>query len=322
MTLNKRERILAAATGVAILVFLGRSVLPGSLLPYASLRAQRDRLRADVVQKEEQLSAIQSRVAPLLADWEARSLPTNRQDARTRYQFWLTEQVDSVELARASVVSGEGSEQQGIFRNFTFTIRGRGSLEQLVELMHRIYSAGHLHQIRRMVLNPADDHRQLDMVLTIEALALFGADREDTLSDAPSPHDLAEVSEYRDAIAGRSFFTPYRPPPPTDPPAVADEGPPPRPEPPSLDHLQFTFLNGTTEVNGHLEAWLLTRTSGESHRLREGETCSVGDVSVTVVRIERRHVLMEIDGRHYLVALGENLRNGKALEETVTEESI
>ena len=60
----------------------------------------------------------------------------------------------------------------------SFSVQGRGTLEQLTELLHEFYSAAHLHQIQSLVIAPVGRTDLLDVSVSIETLALAGADAE------------------------------------------------------------------------------------------------------------------------------------------------
>ena len=117
--------------------------------------------------------------------WQRRSLPSDPQVARSLYQAWLLGLVGRVGLGNHSVDAGEPRNRGGYYQ-ISFTVQGRGSLEQLTAFLHEFYSAGHLHQIQSLVITPAGRNDMLDLSITIEALALAGADRKDRLTSEKS----------------------------------------------------------------------------------------------------------------------------------------
>jgi hypothetical protein len=85
-------------------------------------------------------------------------------------------------------------------------------------------------------------------------------------------------------------------------------------EKPKYDQVQFTYVNGITEVNGERQVWMIDRRSGKSYWLREGEKFQIGEFSVQVKHIGPLDVELEWYNRRALVRLGENLAEDKELK--------
>jgi len=311
MALKKREKILAGVTVALVAVFVGKWTLSGDGGTLGALRQERDDLLAEVEQKKAQVHRGRKAAAHLDA-WQRRSLPSDRDIARSLYQNWLLELVDKVEFGHAKVESGEVRSHLGIYWRLPFTIRGQGTLDQLIRLLHAFYSAGHLHQIRRLSIKPDEDSKKLNLTISVEAISLPEADRRDKLSVEPSSHtDLLELPAYRKTIVERNLFGPYVPPPPPVVHTEPKEPPkPPEPQPPSFDHAKYTVVTAILEVGGLPQVWIQVRTTGKKFELREGGSFDVGTDRATVVRIGRREVEIEIDGRRRIVRLGESVRDG------------
>jgi hypothetical protein len=93
--------------------------------------------------------------------------------------------------------------------------------------------------------------------------------------------------------------------------------PPPRTvePPPSLEQAQFVFLTAITQVGDRRQAWISLRADGKLLRLFEGESFNVGQVSVTVSRIQDKTVELQAQTleKHLLVNLGQNLAEARAV---------
>ncbi len=132
--------------------------------------------------------------------------------------------------------------------------------------MYEFYSAGFLHQIRKMDVKPVQNSRELDVNLTIEALSLPTAESKDRLPDklpkeAGHGLQLAKLSDYRDPIVSRDFFAAYvRPAPPS----------PPRREK-TVDLAEFAVVTGFIEVDGIAQVWIQDRMAGKSWQLGTGK---------------------------------------------------
>jgi hypothetical protein len=91
--------------------------------------------------------------------------------------------------------------------------------------------------------------------------------------------------------------------------------PPPPPEnKPKYDQVQFTFVEGITEVDGERLAWVYDRRGGKRLYLREGEKFQIGSFEGRVLHIGLSDVEFEWYNRRALVRLGENLGEDKELK--------
>jgi hypothetical protein len=127
----------------------------------------------------------------------------------------------------------------------------------------------------------------------------------------------SDLDDYREAIAQRNVFAPYRAPPPAAPER------PQEPEQPKFDPCQFAYVTGIVRgVDRQPEVWLIARTTGKKYTLRQGDSFEVGDVSAKVIHINRSDAEIEVDGKRWLVPMGNNLREAQPLfEESGERES-
>ncbi len=308
MTLQKREKVLAAIVGVLLLVVAGRMGAHVLYSPLSLRQAEVEALAQRIADRQAKVQAALPAQARL-AEYRRRSLPSDPQAARSLYQNWLLELTDRIKLKGRKVESSDGRVVKGIYHNLPFTVRGEGTLEQLVQFLYEFYSAGHLHRIRRLSIKPQEKSADLEMIIAIEALALADADRRDKLSTLPG-NRLAhqDLNAYRKSIVERNLFAPFRP------PAVAQR-PQPRetPKPPEpLDPSKFAYVTAIVQVDGQAQVWVKARTKDENYRLREGQRLEIGSFKGVISRIADRHVEITVDGKPdgkpLVVALGEPLR--------------
>ena len=183
---DRRKQLLVAALGLMLLVYAGdwlrTNLLQG---PIDARNAETRRLEAEIAKREKEVRAAMA-LGKTLAEYEAQSLPADPEVSRSLYRGWLTELVTYAGLTGVNVDSGEPTNRQGLFRSIQFSVRGRGTLEQLTLLLYEFYSAAHLHQIRALTLTPLERGDQMDLALSIEALILAGADRKDQLAQSRS----------------------------------------------------------------------------------------------------------------------------------------
>jgi hypothetical protein len=310
MTLKRREKMLAgAALGVLGVVALYLLLMAGDSRTAGKLRTERDRLTDEVEAKNAQIAAA-LREKKRIAEWLARSLPSESVAARSLYKTWLTDLAKEQRISDVAVVSQEAAEsKRNVPVKFAFTLSGRAQLSSLVKFLHAFYSAGHLHQIRHMDIKPKD--RYLDLNLKIEAFSLPGVARKDTLSKEPGKDaskgglQLAKASDYVDPIVARNFFAPY----------VAPDN---RPRS-AFDTARYAFVTGITEANGRREVWLQDRIAGKTYRLAEGAEFRVGLSRGKVKTITLPgEVIIEFDGRVRRLHEGEHLRGGVEVREEAT----
>lgn len=321
MALSKREKNLAIITGVLVLpfaVWLVMGALGGSSKQLLAQKANLDNKIDDAEDTIRKGRDAQKR----LDEWNRRSLPRDVEAAGSRYKIWLMELSESDQYnARFQNTQVKPLKSQPIGEVGTylsFNVSGVASLEQLTRWLYGFYSADYLQQIRALTITPIEESKKLNLVIQVEALALKGATdsegkpRLDALQDLPEDAiDEELLDKYCETIGQRAIFSRYTPPPPERPP----ERPREEPSRPLFDHGKFTRVTGITEVDGRPAVWIRLMTSGKDLRLFEGESFDVGPVKAKVVRIEieGRTIMSEVDGKQYLLALGDNMREAKEI---------
>lgn len=296
MKLKRREMILAWFAGGLIVMAAGWFLLlGGDSRSLGKLRAERDRLAAEVDGKQKLLEAA-GRDGKRLAQWQQRSLPSDPGIARSLYQSWLRGLANRVNFRQLNIESKEVESRRNMFMRESFSLHGHAALPGLIQFLYEFYSAGHLHQIRQMDFKPLENSAELDVNLSIEALSLPGADGSDKLSEEPG-HGLrlAKLDEYLEPIAKRNLFAAFKP-------ARVET---------TMDVTGFAFVTGFTEVSGVRQVWIQDRITGKTWQLREGEGFQVGQLQGTVRTIAPTHeVIVDFDGHRRRLRDGENLRGG------------
>jgi hypothetical protein len=298
MTLQRREKILASAAGGLILIgVLWFLFFAGGGHSLSSLREEYTNKEAEI-EKQKNLLKATTRDADRLDDWRRRALPSKIEIAQSLYQNWLQEIAAKAKFRQLKIDPiKEIGVKRTSFKQFSVTLHCRTSLEDLGAFLFSFYSAGHLHQIRHLDIKPqADNPRELDVTVTIEALSMPDADRTDQLTkESGRGLQLANLEDYGKAIGTRNFFT-----------AAATQGPA------GPDPLQNIFVTGITEVDGVQQVWIQDRTSGKKWILKEGEEVQAGPIHGRVQTIEsNREVVLDINGRLRQFRYGENLTQGK-----------
>jgi hypothetical protein len=291
--MKQRERILALAFGALVAVYAGMWLFQQAVAGPLEVRKQSiDKRQKDIKELETRLARAR-RAGKELAVWETQSLPAHAGQARQLYQEWLTQLIKQVGLADLNVSSAEPVSRKGLYDVLSFSVRGRGTLGQLVEFLFEFYRAGHLHQIQKLDLTPrAQPEDELDLSITIEALVLPGASRRTRLN--PQPSDRLASSSLADyqAIVQRNLFQ------------IGGNAP---------DATDLAYLTAVIDVNGQLEAWFTLRANDELLKLRQGESLHVGQFQGTIAEIVESDVVIESDGERWLLTVGENLAQANSL---------
>lgn len=225
----------------------------------------------------------------VLSELQQRSLPYRLEQARSSYQAWLLELGKQSQLTSVNVDSGEplaySDRGRVLFQSISFTLRGRGSMKQITQLLHDFYAAGHLHKIRTITFNPVGAAELVDVNLTIDTVAMPTADRESALTELPANRSSSpRVEDYR-YIAARNLFQ------------AGGQG-----------IGRFIKLSAvTSNRSGVLEAWFKDTRSDKSYRRASGQTLSVGSLDLRVDKIEKKQVTVVVDEQTWTVKRGQTI---------------
>ena len=97
--------------------------------------------------------------------------------ASTAYQTWLRQVLEKVRFHNPTIVAVEGKSAKGVYRVFPFRVEATAGLEPVTRFLFEFYSAPHLHQVRRLSLQPLENSKDFKVSLTIEAVSLPTTDR-------------------------------------------------------------------------------------------------------------------------------------------------
>lgn len=199
--MQPREKLLLG------LVLGGLALLIGNWGLNKALTAVKDRDRtiAGLKQSKANKELRQLQGQEYMANLERlrqRSLPTSASVAKSLYQHWLNQVVNSKDVALEDwkVEWVRTADRKGD-NELLFTVRGRGTIAQLTAFLDKFYAADHLHKITQLIANPIKvapnvdtrgKPKVLDLTIHIAALSLPGAVFENELSDAVSPRLTAE----------------------------------------------------------------------------------------------------------------------------------
>ncbi len=289
--METRQKILYGVLGIIVLYFGGEEAKKRFVdEPFDTAEKRHDKLEEDLVKAEKAFNRAK-KTSRRIENWEARSLPKDPNKARTVYQEWLVALVERSGFTTPSIDSGKPSLRKGIYHSLSFSVRVRGTLDQLTKFLYEFYHAGHLHQIQSIGINPLRSAGLIDLNIKIEALALSKSAQQDQLSTEISKDFADRQFEDYSSIIQRNVFGV----------GAGDAA------------AELTLLTGTPAQGGRSEAWFKHGGDGSVMRLKLGETLQVGHFTGTVVEIQGSEVILESGGERWLLSVGETLNQASAL---------
>lgn len=304
---TKADRYRSYALGAvlfAMLAYFGGQWLIDRLIqaPLDAAARETQRLTDAIEQRETSLAKIRA-AGKLLEQWETQSLPADPEVARSLYQAWLVELIDDVGLASPSVTSSEPTTRKGLYHAMTFSVRGRGTLDQLTRFLFAVYQTDLLHQVRSLTITPLQRVQELDVALSIEALALIGAGKASPASQESVFEEFRSrtwrVSQ-RLAFANLEDYQPI-----VERNLLGMGGSP--------DSSDFTFVTAINEVDGKPQVWFTIRSSDEVVKRSVGESLQVGSLELEIVEAFGSEVIVAVDGERWLLTLGDKITDAHAL---------
>ena len=311
--MTAREKKLAAAVGLLVLLWAGNWAWNWYSDWHQQATAARLNARTALQDAEFELTKTRSAVRDLQS-WQQRSLPADANVAQSQYRAWLIEQLKAANLKLQDVTPIGSGQRTDAYRGLSYVVDAEGDLAAVVKFLDSFYRSGQLHKISLLRLAPLATGSGLRATINVEALVVDGTKRTDGLTELASDRlALDNVEEYVDRITGRDLFAEYTPPkpPPPPPPKVVDRPPPKPPEKPKFDDSKHAHLTGLVKDDSGWKAWVTVRTTDERFRFTAGDEVKIGLFEGRVAAIDRRRMLVEIDGETLAVSLGDSLRDGE-----------
>ncbi len=272
--------------------------------PLQDAQRETEKLRKDIKQREDGLATIRE-AGKLLEVWQQQSLPENAEVARSLYQAWLVELVEDVQWSNPSVTSSEPTTRRGLYHSLSFSVRGRGTLEQLTRFLFAFYQTDLLHTVRSLTISPLQRSEQLDVSMSIEALALIGSSAKDADNTQEGLYEefrrrtwraserLAadQMETYKTSIVQRNVF--------------GMGGTP--------DPIDSAYLTSINQIDGQAEVWFTLRATNELVKLRIGQQLQLGSLSLEIAQVLGPDVILRVEGERWLLSLGDRLTDAFAL---------
>lgn len=285
MNQNRRKHLLLAGLGLIAVFYVGDWILTNWIEePKAERRKQIVALQARIKEYDQKYIARAQQDIPWLRYWYSQSLPTNPEVAQSLYRAWLLEVGEYVGIA-GRTVNATQAVKRGAFYSMNFSMRGRGTLEQLTQFLYEFYNAGHLHKINSISITPMGKGGVLDLSVVIETLIIPQANRPDQLGTGRA-YRLASLSldDYQ-VIPERNLFS-------------VGGG--------SVDPVNYTYLTAVNYVDDKPQAWFTMRTSEAVMKLSENDQLvQTGKTVRKLCQVEDLHAIAFNGTRSEIGSIGE-----------------
>ena len=210
--MTQREKILAALVGglgVMFAIYFGFNQIQGM---YSQKDLQIRGLLSQIQDKQREIKSGQ-RATRRISWYESRSLPSNRDSARSLYQNWLRDRIAVAGFEEPDVrVLSDSAIRYGYHR-FAFQFSGKGTIEQLTQFLYDFYSVDYLHQIRRLPIKAVSENRMLNLNFTIETFLMANVEAEKSPNDRYWNRLTGNLDDFNEAIVSRNLFAPPNHPP-------------------------------------------------------------------------------------------------------------
>ncbi|MDR3234165.1 MAG: hypothetical protein LBT46_10975 [Planctomycetaceae bacterium] len=303
----KRERLLLIAAGIVLLI-IAVPYLRSLYADSAALQKQRQKLYDDITKYRSEAER-KAEIKERLTELTRQSLPSADETALSQYQRWLMDLVKETGIKEYRSEAGTVSKQKNStsYRKFSFTIHGKGSLEQIAEFLRRFHKTPYLHLVRSVAPRPTKKPDEFEISLTVEALSLPQSRSNKELPAVDNKMLAASDEEKKmlKAITERAVFSAYKPP---SPPQQVRE--PEKPVLSDFDSSPYCYLTTIVETivgtDGKYQCWVNNRTEGTTYKLFEGGIFKLGGVRCSVKKIEFDRVQFEAAGGIYTVRIGKS----------------
>lgn len=294
--MNTRTKWLVASA-LAIFGLYGADQIYRSQIeePTNGLNADLDRLAGELQESKNQ-QAVAKKVNQRLDSYQQRALPYDPQLARSAYQEWLLQLVETHRIQSASVDAAQPRSIETRSRmdrrkripvgsTIQYSMRGQATLSQWSDLLSDFRKAGHLHKIRSLSLNPVGAEGQLDANLTIEVFSLVSADRKADLSTWKIEEDHRQSEEQVGAFVRRNLFA--------------------KGFSKALYEIRVKAI--TFDRSGQPQAWFAVDASDAVHPLAVGQQLPVALHDISIVEIQPDRVRVEVNRDPHWVGLGQSV---------------
>lgn len=295
--MTRREKYLAGAV-------IGAAALWAGLRGLDSYRTAVDASERLQTQAHEKLDDAEfavmrgERAKRRLIEWAKRSLPTDRDVAKSLYQDWVRTQLTSAGLTVEQVTDKPITRRETHFGELSVEARASGTLDQMADFLYKFYTAPHLHRISTATITPSENGSKLSAVLGIDALILSDSTRKAELATGEEqklPHSL---EEFKASLTSRNIFAPHTP------GAGPDAG--------QAGGAKFTAAVSDGEGGFHM--WVSTENPAKTRKFKKGDKLEFGTFTGTLLEIDLGHAVIETDKGKVEVRVNHTLAEATPVE--------
>lgn len=293
-----RQQLLLALLAMIGVVRIGDWALNTLIQgPLQARRARTEQLQSDI-QKREQLLAESRAAGKQLTAWQAQSLPSDPEVARSTYRNWLLSLVKTTRLRNATVDSGSPASRRArdnsvLYRSLPFSVRARGTLAQVNEFLFRFTEAGHLHQISSLTLTPISGTGQFDLTLAIDTLLLPNRKGDALYTGKSTLLASPELRDYEVIVKDNLF-------------GIGID---------QTDPLQHTLVSAITFSNGTPQVWITEQLRDRVTRVGLGEQFDTLALQGRILEVHEQDVVIESSGEHLRLAIGQPFAAAQVIPE-------
>lgn len=294
--MNMRTKwLLIGALAVFVLYFGDQLYRSQIEQPISNLNAELDGLSKKLqTNKDSQIQA--KSTSKRWETYQERALPYDPQLARSAYQDWLLQLVETNAIESASVDASQPREIElrsrvdrkkrlTIGHVVSFTLRGQATLANLTDFLQKFHQAGHLHKIQSFSLNPLGSQGQLDATLAIEVLSLATATRKEQLSDWQwQPDESTHTPDYQRFVRRNLFARGFSK---------------------SLNQIELKAI--TFDRTGQAQAWFRLNEQDKVQAIRQDQRLPVDLHDISVVEILPDKVMIHVNREPYWITLGQTV---------------
>lgn len=294
--MNPRVKWLLAA-GAAVFGLYGVDASYRSYIeePSRTLNDQIDSLTSDLNAAEQDQFKAQ-KIGKRLEGYRSRALPSDPQLARSLYQEWLLQLVDSNQIEAAAINAGQPNpieirsrtkknKKNRIGYRISFNLRGQANLNKLSSFLDAFRKAGHLHKVTSLSLNPIGNEGRLDVNLTIEVLSMENAINDKQLGDWSMTDDaIASLPTYEPFVRRNLFARGFAK---------------------ALNDIELKAITFNRE--GKAEAWFTIDSRGSIKTQEAGSNLPLALHDIAVVEVLQDRVLLSINQDKHWIQLGESI---------------
>ncbi len=285
MNQNRRKRLLLGGLSLIAVFYAGDWILTNWIeAPKEQRKKQIVALQARIKEYDQKYIARAQSDIPWLRYWYSQSLPANPAVAQSLYRAWLLEVGEYIGFA-GQIVNATQPARRGAFYSMSFSVRGRGTLEQLTQFLYEFYRAGQLHKITSISITPAGQGGAIDLSLVIETLIIPQANRTSLGTGEAYRLTSGSLDDYQ-VVPQRNLFS------------VGGGG--------AVDPVNHTYLTAVNYVNNVPQAWFTLRTSGAVMKLsRNDRLVQTGDSIRKLCEVEDLQALSFNGTRSEIGSIGE-----------------